>query len=137
MIQLLFVYGTLRRNGLNQHLMECAEWLYCAKLYGAQLYEIDWYPGVVENGEAAANSHVIGDVYRVTRDEHWLELDRYEGIRGDETDEYRRAQRMVNLENGDERICQVYLFKQAVDPTKRVASGDWLEYLAQKESAQE
>jgi len=74
MLDLIFVYGTLRRGGVNHHLL--AEAALCGAHATPSRYRmlnLGAYPGVVEGGSTA----IIGEVYRVTR-KQFADLDRLE-----------------------------------------------------------
>ena len=111
----VFVYGTLRRGGLNAHLMDAGTWQRTTKtapLYS--LWQLSWYPGMTMNGDTA----VVGDV--ITLPIHAIAaLDDYEG------DTYRRM--MVLLEDGTQAVAWVMRYPPIGKPA--IQSGDWLQYL--------
>ena len=123
---LLFAYGTLRRNGggppplmaaLNRH----AVWPGPARL-GAQLYRVSGYPAAVLCHDGSAQ--IAGDVWRLSRGPpHGLlaRLDAYEGP------DYRRRLCAIVPDGGRGPVdAWVYLWRRRVTGLRRIASGDWL-----------
>lgn len=120
----VFVYGTLRRGASNHFRMAGAEFV-CAGSIVGKLYQIDWFPGLIlaETGDA-----ITGEVFDVGRD-LLAALDEFEGVSADETQsEYRRVTTVVRPENGKPPFsADVWEWLGAVDESKRVKGGDWLE----------
>ena len=74
MLDLVFVYGTLRCGGVNHYLLKGA--MLCGGHVTPARYRmlhLGAYPGVVEGGATA----IVGEVYRVTR-RQFAALDRLE-----------------------------------------------------------
>lgn len=119
----IFVYGTLRKGGVANHLMGDSTWLGSAKLSG-QLFKIDWYPGAIYQPESS--SRVIGDLYEVSN-QKLQELDDYEGCASDhpQPHEYRRINVTVMTEQG-ETNCQFWEYAWNLSKHKLIQSGDWL-----------
>ncbi len=121
--ELLFVYGTLKRNGGNpahRNLQLWAEYVSEATFQG-RLYLVDWYPGAVPSRVPGEVIH--GELYRL-RDPRraWHELDRYEGC-GGAASEYERCQRPVVLQSGAELRAWIYLYRRATDGLEHIESG--------------
>jgi gamma-glutamylcyclotransferase (GGCT)/AIG2-like uncharacterized protein YtfP len=75
LLSLLFVYGTLRRNEVNHHLLAGAR--YCGTFVTSPQYrmvDLGAYPGVVKNGATP----IEGEVYLVNK-QQMTDLDRLEG----------------------------------------------------------
>ena len=121
-LELVFVYGTLRRGGSNAFRMDGAEFVGPATVGGA-LYRISWYPGLVLDGEG----RVTGEVYRVGL-ELLRALDEFEGLAAGEIEgsEYRRVRVEADLGDDEELEVWVYEWKGAFDEDERIQSGDWL-----------
>lgn len=122
----LFVYGTLRQgfvvNDVGKEFLRRTDWLGEAHLPGS-LFQIEWYPGFVEDGEGS----VRGDVYALPEDASFLtQLDHYEmiGESFPEPHEYRRVARTVRLTTGAVQTW-VYVYNWPVDAGRRIDSGDW------------
>lgn len=112
--ELVFVYGTLRKEGSNGFRMGSSRCL-GAGTVGGDLYRIDWYPGLVLGGENA----VIGELYEVARCD-LSALDEYEG------DAYRRKKVSVTMENGQAIEAWIWEYIQEISGLERIPSGDWL-----------
>ena len=114
----VFVYGALRKGASNAWRMERALFVGSASVAGT-LVKVDWYPGLVLDGE----TRVKGEVYEV--DEKTLrELDAFEGI--GVNNEYKRVKGKVLLEDGAELECSIYEWQLGVANYEVVANGDWL-----------
>lgn len=111
----VFVYGTLRRGGSNNFRMEGCKWLGPAGVNG-NLYEVDWYPGLVLDEDAA---EVIGDLYEVP-DERMSELDEFEGP------EYKRVRAMVQTAEDKALSAWVYEWNRDTEGLQPIPDGDWL-----------
>jgi len=125
-MDLLFVYGTLRRSadgGMNR-LLGSARFLGKAVWHG-RLYLVDGYPGAVASTDG---SLVRGELYRLTEPAVTLAvLDRYEecGPEFGGENEYLRSVTTVTLEDGTETDAWIYLYHRPVDGLVRIASGDY------------
>lgn len=82
-----------------------------------RLYRIDWYPGVVLDADAGS---VTGEVYEVD-DALLAALDEYEGS------EYRRVETTTVLSDGGEVTALIWEWRRAVDESRRIEGGDWLD----------
>lgn len=124
---LLFVYGSLRRgsaHAMSFWLAERAVWEGSASVEGT-LYRVSWYPALAS---ATGAGLVHGDLYRLPAS-LLPELDAYEDIRQQPTDEYRREQGLVQTADGS-RMAWIYWYVQTVEGMEPVPGGDWLLYQA-------
>ena len=111
----VFVYGTLTRRGSASHYMEDADFLGEAVLPGYAMYDLGWYPGILQRED----STVHGEVFLVSSG--MLEaMDRYEG----EGLLYARQKvRITGIEHCSEAEAYVYL--RPVDELQRIHNGRW------------
>lgn len=126
----IFVYGSLRKAfGHPKHslLAENGRLLgigYCQ----ANLYKIEWYPGVVLSDDPA--DRVTGEVYVVHDNLETVlaALDQYEGYSPDSPDSSLYIRRIVPvmLEDGTTTEAWIYLYNRKPDDLKRIPSGDFL-----------
>ena len=130
-VELLFVYGTLRR-GFNHPMARMlalrARYLEAARLNG-RLYHLGRYPGVILSH--LPDEWVRGDLYELSGAPGLLaRLDRYEGVlvgrRG--RSEYRRVVATVHLDSGVKLRAWIYLYQLPVNRQKRLVSGDFTRY---------
>jgi gamma-glutamylcyclotransferase (GGCT)/AIG2-like uncharacterized protein YtfP len=122
--ELVFVYGTLRGGGSNHFRLDDAELLGPAVVNG-RLYRIDWYPGLVLDPSAET---VLGEVYCIRR-EQLAKLDAFEGISPGTMlgAEYRRVWVTARLVSGEEVSAWVWEWLAAVNESRRILGGDWLD----------
>ena len=111
----VFVYGTLRSGGSQNHRMGSAKLLGPAWTLGA-LFRIDWYPGLVPD---PAGSPVRGDLYEVD-DATLSALDEFEGP------EYRRESLPVRLADGSSTTADLWVWYGPTAPERLLVCGDWL-----------
>lgn len=115
-VELLFVYGTLKRgwnNDWSRRLWHSAEFLGSATVQG-RLHLITTYPGLVDSSNPANLVH--GELARL--DPSLLaDLDAYEGS------EYSRVRRPVRLESGVTVDASLYLFVESVDNRPLIPGG--------------
>lgn len=129
----LFAYGTLRKNHehpMSRWLNERADWVGSGYFQG-KLFNLGDYPGVVKSNDA--DDRVLGDIYRINRPTMILAiLDRYEqcSIDHPRPHEYIRRIETVKQDNHQELNTWVYLYNRPVTGLNRIASGDYLDYLA-------
>ena len=121
----VFVYGTLRRGGSNHFRMSGADFIAAGTVRG-RMYRIDWYPGVVLNGEG---DEILGEVYAVDAST-LAELDCFEGLAAGklEGDEYRRVRTMVRS-GGESLEAWVWEWCGPLEALQRVRGNDWLREL--------
>lgn len=115
----VFVYGTLKKGGSNHRLLAGQSFVGNAStLPGYALFELDGYPGMVE--EAGAPGTVTGEIWDV--DTEALErLDRLEGTQ--EGLYERKAVRLAHpFEDG---TIEAYFYLRSLEGRRRL-SGTWL-----------
>jgi gamma-glutamylcyclotransferase (GGCT)/AIG2-like uncharacterized protein YtfP len=135
---LLFVYGTLRRDGggpAHGYLARGATYAGAGRVRG-RLYDLGAYPGAVPaapagtppEGSAAVRAVVHGELYRM-RDQAALLalLDVHEGCNtdDDEPSEFVRATTPVEVDDGPPRIAWIYWYGRPVDEGRRIPHGVW------------
>lgn len=126
---LVFVYGTLRRDGVNDMSVRFpdSKFIGDAKVSGS-LYDFGAYPGLIVD---ESNSLVVGEVYEV--DEETLKrLDEFET-----SSNYLRKQVEISFGN-DKRMCWTYEPNPAFYSLRTlITSGDWIEYAKTKKDLAE
>ena len=111
----VFVYGTLMKGKSASHTMEDADFLGTAELPGYAMYDLGWYPGILER----EGSSVHGEVYLVS-EEMLKTMDHYEG----EGFLYmRRTVPVIGVDGYEE--AQAYVYLRPVDEAQRICSGRW------------
>ena len=125
----VFVYGTLRRGGINDinRLHPRPRFVGTAQVRGV-LYHLGDYPGMTLGG----NEWVHGEVYAV---DPALEpaLDEIEDLGSHPTDEYVKRQISVDVD-GQCLECLVYeINPRYAIPALRVKEGDWMKAIASVE----
>ena len=118
---LVFVYGTLRRGASNHWRIAGAEFVAEAWVLG-RLYPIDWYPGMVLDDDGVP---VRGEVYRVDA-ELLRHLDAFEGVQGDEADEYARVRVEVQQNEGPGLEVWLWEYRRPVGHRKPIVPADWV-----------
>jgi gamma-glutamylcyclotransferase (GGCT)/AIG2-like uncharacterized protein YtfP len=132
----LFVYGTLMSNFSNQK----SVFLHDHKIYSkpsfvfGELYDLGDYPGAITTN--SGNSRIFGEIVRLASPGKILDvLDAYEGIQysGKNNDgEYNRKKCIAWLNETESIHCWIYVYKGAVNPGMRIKSGNYIEYLINK-----
>lgn len=121
----VFVYGTLRRGGINDitRLRPAPRFLGPARVKG-RLYHLGAYPGMTLGGD----EWVLGEIYAF---DPVLEpvLDEIEDLGAHPTDEY--VKRRILVEVGGETVdCLVYeINARYALPALRVVGGDWMQVM--------
>jgi gamma-glutamylcyclotransferase (GGCT)/AIG2-like uncharacterized protein YtfP len=126
--ELLFVYGTLRRDmkGKMHHLLAKYADFVDKATYQGRLYKVGYYPGVVPSHDP--NNAVYGEVYQLHHVDAVLPLlDRYEecGPSFPEPTEYIRVKQDVSLRNGNAVSSWVYLYNLPTETLEPIESGDF------------
>jgi len=127
-LELLFVYGTLRRDcggGMHRYLADHAMFVGEALCRG-RLYLLDGYPGAV--ADDSGSSLVQGELYRLQDPAATLAtIDAYEecGTTCGAENEYVRTITRVVLADGTEAEAWIYYYNRPVDGLMRVNSGDF------------
>jgi len=126
MSHLVFVYGTLRVNQPNAHLLEHATLIIQnAWTYGSLFSTDKYYPILIQSSE----DKVFGDVYEITEKELGL-LDELEGYYGPDAENlYNRYKQNVYKE-GQNVTAWVYTIHSDNEWMKRqnISHGDWVFY---------
>ena len=125
---LLFVYGTLRRDSQSDMSRLLARHATCLgdATYGGILYLVDGYPGVVPGREPG--DIVRGELYKMHEPEQLLlELDNYEECGADfkQPTEYIREVATVMTTDGCEVNAWIYLYNHPTGSLRRIESGDF------------
>ena len=123
----VFVYGTLRRGGLNDitRLRPAPRWVGAAQVAGT-LYHLGAYPGMTLGG----SERVQGEVYAIDPALEPL-LDEIEDLGSHPTDEYIKRDIDVDVSGRTVR-CLVYeINPRYAIPALRVPGGDWFDALSQ------
>ena len=125
--ELVFVYGTLRRGGLNSYMMASADFVAEGRVEG-RLYRLPRDPGLVWG---RGRGWVKGDVFRVGP-ELMQVLDEFEGhsASGTRGGEFHRKRVPVELGKyfrEETAEAWVYEWGGPVGKAKRISSGDWLD----------
>ena len=126
---LLFVYGSLRKQGSHNHLLGEATWISEGFTKG-KLFLIDWYPGMIlslqeskqDDNPEIQQDWVYGDIYKISS-YMFLSLDSYEG------DAYDRIFVLVRDRNNNIHQAQTYVYNQNIDDKKNIQPADWIEYI--------
>ena len=124
--QFLFVYGTLRKGGVNQLSDNSPGSNYVgAGTVKGGLYDLGGYPGFLLDG---TEGRVAGEVYEIEA-ATLAALDEFES-----TADFQRSETSATVD-GEALTCWVY----GPDPERcqdapRIDSGDWLEYTSRRES---
>ncbi len=132
----LFVYGSLRsgfRSPAYEYISRFFSYVGEAKVRG-KLFDMGSYPAGLP---AAEESFIIGELYTIKQENEfsWAigQLDDYEGVsvEPDEVQLYRRELTDV-YHNGRQSKAWIYWYNGDVSNKPAIASGDMLEYLANK-----
>lgn len=127
MLDLLFVYGTLQRQGAaHQLLVGQASYLGSAWLQG-RLYEVSGYPGAVLSDNSRDCIH--GELYRMHQPDILLaRLDEYEeiGPQYPQPHEYRRMQVSVRTALQKNHTAWTYIYTRCTVNLIRIPSGSWI-----------
>lgn len=125
----IFAYGTLLPGQPNFDLWgEAIMSSQVAVLEGGRLYDMGYYPMLVEEGSGEVKGMIFAlrhDFYRRTLER----LDELEGYYPDQPDAsvYRRVQRRVQLREGDIASAWVYVGRpQQLSGATPVPGGDWV-----------
>jgi gamma-glutamylcyclotransferase (GGCT)/AIG2-like uncharacterized protein YtfP len=125
-VDLLFVYGTLQRQGRAHHLLAGqVTFLGSARLQG-RLFALDGYPGAVLSSDP--EQRIRGELYRMHDAEALLvQLDAYEeiGPQYPAPHEYRRQLVAVLDDTGLSRSSWTYLYNLCITSLVLIESGCW------------
>lgn len=135
-IQLIFVYGSLRRGFHGpafQYIAPYFKHLADGKVKG-KLYDLVEYPAALPTTD---DHFIIGELYEANSPDEfdWAisQLDDYEGVHPEEGEVqlYERALTTVYSDKG-EHTAWIYWYKCDVTGNPVIESGDVLEYMRQK-----
>lgn len=123
---LLFVYGTLRRNcssGAHQQYLAGAEFIANARVHG-KLYRVSYYPALA----ITDSGWVQGEVYRLRDQQQLARLDAYEecSYPALPEQEYQRCLIQAETTSGECFNAWVYAYQRPLDNLPLIASGDFL-----------
>jgi gamma-glutamylcyclotransferase (GGCT)/AIG2-like uncharacterized protein YtfP len=113
-VDLVFVYGTLKRGGLLHHYLRYAEFVAEVELHDHRMYNVGFCPAIA----ASEGGVVTGEVFEV---EPWTMgiLDGVEGMA------YRRTIVTLDLPGRGERQVYTYVWRGHVDDMPEVEGGVW------------
>jgi gamma-glutamylcyclotransferase (GGCT)/AIG2-like uncharacterized protein YtfP len=117
MSEILFVYGTLRRQAPAHGLLVGSRLLSKGSVRGV-LYDLGEYPGLVQ--DRANGNRVVGELYELPEGAApsiLRDLDRYEG------DEFTRRKVFVTLPSGRRRAAWTYVLRTTPARARKIASG--------------
>lgn len=128
MSQLLFVYGTLRRDcnsSAHQTYLADANFVASAKLQ-AKLFRISYYPALVLTHE---DLWVQGEVYHLPGDAELRALDTYEecNVPPVSDQEYVRVLTDVILSSGKQVSAWTYVYNRPTEALELIVSGNFLQ----------
>ena len=130
MLNLLFVYGTLRfnENPISEGLNPVCNRLGTASVCG-KLFDLGNYPGMVLSKDP--QDKVIGEVIALSNPGKSLAMiDRYEGIFPGPGSEYQREVTEVTFKH-QLTPCWIYVYQHSLTGLSRITSGDYVDYLSQ------
>jgi len=119
---LLFIYGTLRKEGTAHHYMESAEFKANGTISG-RLVHVEQSPGLIP----CDDQHVIGEVYLID-DTLLQQLDRYEGCHVSPP-LYLRQEIEVQIDTGEIVNAYKYVFKNLKPEHQPIPHGDWIKWI--------
>jgi len=123
---LVFVYGSLKKNFDNHHVIEKAKYKCKAKtLKRFDMFEEDYanYPYLLER--TTIKSHNIkGELYEISRHDILNELDKFE----DAPNYYERRTIKVKIYNGKIKKADAYFMKEHKVPRNKEPLEEWIEH---------
>ena len=116
MLHRIFVYGTLKRRGLNHQYLAGQRFVGEARTApGFCLYELDGYPGLV--AEPADRDGVTGELWDV--DDGWMKiLDDFEGV----PEGLYRREPVPLREPASQASAEAYVYARTVAGRRRLGS---------------
>lgn len=122
----VFVYGTLRKGGSNEHYLNGASCISDRCWTYGELHDTGFgYPAIKQH----PSFKVFGEIYEIDDEQLKLvdELEDYE--EGGENNLYDRIKTTVYTNEGEEEVF-VYLGRnQLFEKSSQIESGDWLRYM--------
>ncbi|ANC76178.1 hypothetical protein ABE65_004875 [Fictibacillus phosphorivorans] len=122
---LVFVYGTLQKDGSNDHFLEHATYIEQRCYVEGQLYDTGWgYPALVLDKE----SWVIGELYEISTSE-LEQLDELEDFVENRADNlYDRISVTVHTTNSKVEAF-VYMMRIKKSHFVSILENDWIKYI--------
>ena len=124
--KLVFVYGSLKKDFDNHHIIEKAKYKCKAKtLKRFDMYEEDYanYPYLLKR-TTAKSYNVKGELYEIYRDDILKELDRFE----DAPNYYERRTIKVKIYNGEVKKADAYFMKERKIPRNKEPLEEWTKH---------
>ena len=140
----IFVYGTLKRDGFNNYLLDGCSFIGIGVAMGFVLVDMGGCPGMMA-GVATRHDHnddAVGEVYAVSDEELPSALARLDHLEN-EGSLYVRVKAKVQLysntiEDAVHPIeCVTYLFMPNLNPDSLVKGGEWNAMRAAEQQAEE
>lgn len=126
----IFVYGTLKRDGFNNNLLDGCSFIGIGVARGFILVNMGGCPGMIP-GVVTRHNHnddAVGEVYRVSDEELPHVLARLDQLEN-EGSTYVRAKATVQFYSDTGVLynieCVTYLFMPNLDPDSLVKGGEW------------
>lgn len=114
--RLIFVYGTLKRGGLNHHFLSGQKFVGEANTVpGFRLYDLGGYPGMVTRPDDTEG--ITGEVWEVDADA-LVQLDALEGL----AEGLYRRERVPLLPPFADRSVEAYLYPHAITGRREIGS---------------
>ena len=130
--ELLFVYGTLRReadNRMQRYLSQKARFL-GEGLFQGKLFYAEGHPAA--RPSSSESDTVIGDLFDIRDSPKLLHtLDNYEGYDADNPGKSLYTRELVNIKPvSGESVVQawIYLYNKPVSAEQKIDSGDYLQF---------
>lgn len=119
-MQLIFVYGTLKRGNALNHELKASEFVGEAitSAPSFRMFCNGAYPCVSNIGKSGYR--IVGEVYKVS-DRILVELDLIEG----HPTLYRRTQELFMLADGSFVVGQLYIYNRPIWGVREITSGCW------------
>jgi len=115
-MNLVFVYGSLKKGFHNHRILERSECVGRGSVDNANLYSLGSFPALVNGGGV-----VKGEVYEAD-EETMSRLDTLEG----HPNFYRRETHLVEMNGMQGKLpCHVYIYQGRVRDESHIPSGDW------------
>lgn len=125
-VDLLFVYGTLRRGSghpMSRFLARRADIVGPGRMSG-RMYDLADYPGAIH--DPSSQTAVAGEIVRLREPDSSLPiLDGYEDVQASGLGEFRRELCPVKTADGQEWRCWVYTLNRPVDGLRAVPNGEF------------
>ena len=118
----VFVYGTLRKEGVNHRFLNGAEFCGFYDLEGYEMFNVGAFPCAVPG-----NGRIKGEVYECGS-ATLAKLDLLEGYYGKgKVNLYNRV-KVPRFSTREGKPCLIYLWGGDLDTFDKIESGDWIDY---------